>query len=152
MEKKEKKVMLNKNTFRNKLLKQSISSNHFFNSIEKKYSFNSKDSFSKNLGLSRNELSETQRTRSYIDIQMNNSFDLEKFRKQYLINITPLIKKININKINSSQKENNLIDIYDKRLTKRILYIEKRNKYNIRTTRDFFMRYKDKLDFKKVIK
>ena len=152
MEKKEKKVMLNKNTFRNKLLKQSISSNHLFNSIEKKYSFNSKDSFSKNLGLSRNELSETQRTRSYIDIQMNNSSDLEKFRKQYLINITPLIKKININKINSSQKENSLIDIYDKRLTKRILYIEKRNKYNIKSTRDFFMRYKDKLDFKKVIK
>ena len=66
--------------------------------------------------------------------------------------MTPYINKLRI-RSNSSllgQMKIPFVDMYDNRLNRHCLYIEKRNKYNIKSTRDFFMRYRQQLEFKKI--
>ena len=142
------------NSFRNKLLNQSISTNNLMDSTEPKILYNNfRDIPNKSKMTTRNNyLNDIQKTKSYADFQVNNSIDFEKINKHFLVNMSPYVKKLRIRSNNSylAQLKIPLVDMYDNRLNKHCLYIEKRNKYNIQSTRDFFMRYKQKLDFKKI--
>ena len=142
------------NSFRNKLLNQSISTNNLMDSTEPKILYNNfRDIPNKSKMTTRNNYSnDIQKTKSYADFQVNNSIDFEKNNKHFLVNMSPYVKKLRIRSNNSylAQLKIPLVDMYDNRLNKHCLYIEKRNKYNIQSTRDFFMRYKQKLDFKKI--
>ncbi len=142
------------NSFMNKILKQSISSNNILDSSEQQILYlNYPDIQNKSKSTTRNNNSnDIQKTKSYADLQIDNSIDNEKINKHYLVNMTPYFKKLRI-RANSSYLEKikiPLVDMYNNRENKHCLYLEKRNKYNIKSTRDFFMRYKQQLEFKKI--
>ena len=142
------------NSFMNKILKQSISSNNILDSSEQQILyFNYPDIQNKSKSTTRNNNSnDIQKTKSYADLQIDNSIDNEKINKHYLVNMTPYFKRLRI-RANSSYLERikiPLVDMYNNRENKHCLYLEKRNKYNIKSTRDFFMRYKQQLEFKKI--
>jgi len=149
-----KNIKLSSNSLKKKIFKKTVSSNDILDSSEQHIlNNNSPEIKNKSKFSTRNNISkEMQKTKSYADLQINNSIDFEKINKHFLVNMTPYINKLRI-RSNSSllgQMKIPFVDMYDNRLNRHCLYIEKRNKYNIKSTRDFFMRYRQQLEFKKI--
>ena len=63
------------------------------------------------------------------------------------MNMTPIFHKLKMrtNSCVNGEIKTPLIDIYDNKLNKHMLYLEKRNQYTIKSTREFFIKYKTKL-------